>query len=103
MEEAVPGEGVGVEVTLTEACAFFDESAALVAVTAKVPALLPAVYRPEEEMEPPVADQVIAVFEDPVTVAENCFVEPVCTEAEVGVMDTVTEAGGGVELMVTVA
>ena len=71
------------------------------AVTANVPTLLPAVYRPADEIVPPVADQVTAVLEDPVTVAENCCVAPDWTEADVGLMATVTGAGG--ELMVTVA
>lgn len=39
------------------------------------------------------ADQVTAVFELPVTVAENCFVVAVCIEAEVGVRVIPTEAG----------
>ena len=54
-----------------------EESARLVALTEKVPAVLPAVYKPEEEMVPPVADQEMPEFEFPVTVLENCWVEPV--------------------------
>ena len=38
------------------------------------------------EIVPPVADQVTAVLLLPVTVAVNCCVPPVCSEAEVGVM-----------------
>ena len=50
---------------------------------------------------PPVADQVTAVLLVPVTVAANCCVPPVKSEAEVGV--TLTETGGGAALTVTVA
>lgn len=70
-------------------------SAALVAVIENVPATLPAVYKPLDEMEPPVADQVTALFELPVTVALNCCVPPVCTVAELGEIETDTVAGGG--------
>jgi hypothetical protein len=74
-----------------------------VAVTAKVPAALPAEYRPLEEIVPPVADQVTLVFELPVTEAENCCVAPVSTAADVGAIVTVTTGGAGNEVMVTVA
>ncbi|HYA64032.1 MAG TPA: hypothetical protein VED66_12595 [Candidatus Sulfotelmatobacter sp.] len=42
------------------------------AVTAKLPADEPATNKPPEEMVPPVALQVTAVFEEPVTLAVNC-------------------------------
>ena len=73
------------------------------AVTAKVPAALAAEYRPLEEIVPPVADQVTLVFEVPAAEAENCCVAPVCSEAEVGAIVTVTAGGEGDEVMVTVA
>src|ERR1700730_10562525 len=60
----------------------------LVAVTAKVPAVAPAVKSPAEEIVPPVADQLMPVFDVPETVAENCWVLPVWTEAEGGLMAT---------------
>ena len=58
--------------TVTLAVAVFEVSATLVAVTSKVPAVLPAVYIPADEIVPPVALQVTVVFDVPVTVAENC-------------------------------
>ncbi len=67
----------GGAVTVTVADADFVASAELVAVTVYVPAVAGAVYRPEVDMEPPVADQVTAVLVVPVTVAENCWVAPV--------------------------
>jgi hypothetical protein len=66
----------------------------LVAVTVKVPAVLPAVKTPAE-IVPPVADQVTAVFELPVTVAENGFVLPDCTDAEAGLIVTATDGVPG--------
>jgi hypothetical protein len=53
-----------------------------------VPAVEGAVYRPEVEMVPPVADQVTAVFVEPLTLAVNCLVPPVAKEAEIGLMAT---------------
>jgi hypothetical protein len=52
---------------------------------------------PVAEIVPPVADQVTAVFDVPVTVAENCFVFPACTEVGLGLTETATVgvAGGG--------
>lgn len=47
-------------------------------------------YKPDEEMVPPVADHVTEVFVDPVTVAENCLVAPVWMDALVGVIVTDT-------------
>ena len=44
---------------------------------------------------PPVADQITPVFDVPVTVAENCWVLPVWTEAEVGLTATDTAAAAG--------
>jgi len=78
--------------TVTVAEADLVLSAALVAVTVKVPALLGAVYSPLEEMLPPVADQVTAVLLEPLTVAVNCCVPFVRIEAETGEMATVTPA-----------
>ena len=88
------------EVTVTVATADLVESAALVALTVKVPAVLAAVYRPDELMEPPVADHVTAVLLLPVTLAENCCVPPVESDAEPGEMLTATTAAA---LTVTVA
>jgi hypothetical protein len=48
------------------------------------------VYRPDDEIEPPVADQATAVLLAPVTVAVNCLVPPVDSEAEPGAMETAT-------------
>jgi hypothetical protein len=45
------------------------------------------------ETVPPVADQVTAVFVEPVTVAVNCCVAPVSRAAETGEMDTATTGG----------
>ena len=42
------------------------------------------------ETVPPVANQVTAVFVEPVTVAVNCCVAPVSSAAETGEMDTPT-------------
>ena len=50
---------------------------------------------------PPVADQVTAVLVVPVTVAVNCWVPPVCSDAEIGL--TLTTMGGGGAVTVTVA
>jgi hypothetical protein len=50
---------------------------------------------------PPLADQVTAVLVAPVTVAVNCWVPPVCTDAEVGL--TLTTTGGGGAVTVTLA
>ena len=73
MEEAVPGGGGGAgALIVTAAFADLVWSAALVAVTAKLPADEPATNKPPEEMVPPVALQVTAVFEEPVTLAVNC-------------------------------
>jgi hypothetical protein len=49
-----------------------------------VPAVLGAVYNPDDDTVPPVALQVTAVFVEPDTVAENCCVPPVVSDAEVG-------------------
>jgi hypothetical protein len=50
---------------------------------------------PEEEIVPPVADQVTLVLLAPVTVAENCWEPPVWTDAELGVTLIATVAAGG--------
>ena len=94
MDEAVPGGGAGAA-TVTEDCADFVVSATLVAVTAKLPAAFPATNMPDEETVPPVAAQFTAVFEEPVTVAENCWDAPSTREAEVGEMATLMEGAGG--------
>jgi len=86
--------GGGEEFTVTVAEADLVVSATLVALTVYVPVVLGAVYSPEEEMVPPVADQVTDVLLLPVTDAANCCVAPVCIEAEVGVTLTLTAGGG---------
>ena len=60
-----------------------------------------AVYSPLLDTVPPVADQVTDVFVLPVTVAVNCCVPPVCSEADVGL--TLTTTGGGGAMTVTLA
>ena len=55
------------------------------------------------EIVPPVADQMTAVFVLPLTVAVNCCVPPVCSEAEVGLMLTATGGGGAVTVTVAEA
>jgi hypothetical protein len=45
-----------------------------------------AVYRPDAEIVPPVADHVTDVLLDPVTVAVNCCVPLVVNEALAGLM-----------------
>jgi len=55
----------------------------------------------EPVQPPPETLQVTAVLVVPVTVAANCCVFPVCTEADVGLMLTATGTGGG--LIETVA
>ena len=47
-------------------------------------------YKPELETVPPVAVQVTAVFDVPVTVAVNCCVADVCKDAEVGLTEMLT-------------
>jgi len=59
-------------------------SCTLVAVTVNVPCVVPAVYRPNEEIVPPVAVHVTPVSVALATVAVNCFVAPVATDALVG-------------------
>jgi hypothetical protein len=88
-------------VTVTVADADLVVSATLVAVTVNVPAVFGAVYRPVDETVPPVVDHVTAVLLLPVTVAVNCCVRPVKSEAVVGLMLTATTGGGA--LTVTVA
>ncbi len=57
-----------------------------------MPEVLGAVYRPELEIVPAVADQVTDVFVEPVTVALNCCVAFVRMVAAVGVSETATGA-----------
>ena len=49
-----------------------------------------AVYRPLLETLPAVADHVTDVFVEPVTVAVNCCVPFVKSEADVGLIETAT-------------
>ncbi len=67
-------------------------SAALVAVTVYVPAVLGAVYSPLEEIVPLLADQVTEVFVVPLTVTVNCCVAPFSRDAVVGEMEIETGA-----------
>jgi len=90
------GVGVGggaVVVTVTVAWSNLVVSAWLVAVTVNVPAALGAVYMPDEEMAPPVADQVTVVFVALLTVAVNCCCPPTCRGTLWGVMATETALG----------
>ncbi len=65
-----------------------------------MPAVVGAVNRPAVETVPPVADHVTAVFVVPVTVAVNCCVAPVITDALLGLIATATT---GAVVTVTVA
>jgi hypothetical protein len=76
-----------------DAVALLVVSWRLVAVTEKVPVVVPAVKRPVEETVPPVAVQVTAVLAAFVTVAANCCVPFVKTVAADGVTLTPTDAG----------
>jgi positive regulator of sigma E activity len=88
-------DGVCGAVTVTVAEADLLESALLVAITVSVPALLGAVYAPEELMVPSAADQVTDLLEAvPWTVALNWAVPPVLTDVEAG--ETATEVTTGV-------
>jgi hypothetical protein len=51
-------------------------------------------------IDPLVADQLTAVLLEPLTLAENCCVLPVCNEAEPGLIETET---GAATLTVAVA
>ena len=88
-------------VTVTAAEADFVVSACEMAFTVTVAGLgtvVGAVYNPAVEIVPVVVFppvtlftcQVTAVLEDPVTVAVNCCVAVVCTEADVGDTETLT-------------
>ena len=55
------------------------------------------------EIVPAVADQVTDVLVLPVTVAANCYVPPVYSDAEVGLMLTATGGGGAVTVTVAKA
>ena len=59
-----------------------------------MPAVVGAVYRPLLETVPPVVDHVTAGLLVPLTVAVNCCVPPVCSDAELGLMLTDTAAAG---------
>jgi hypothetical protein len=85
--------GGGLEVIFTVAEAVLLLSAALVAATVKVPGVLGAVYKPLAEMLPPLVDQLTPALLAPLTVAANCSVLPVCSEAVVGEMATEAEVG----------
>jgi hypothetical protein len=77
------------------AVADFVVSATLVAVTVSVPAIEGATYAPVDEMVPSSAAHVTAVFATvPCTVAENCSVPLVVTEAEEGESVTEFTTGG---------
>jgi len=80
-------------VTVTDAEAFFVVSATLVAVTVYVPAVLGAVYNPELDTVPLLADHVTDMFEVPVIEALNCCVALVFRDALVGLTEIPTETG----------
>jgi hypothetical protein len=84
----------GGSLTVTAAEADLLPSAMLTACTVNVPAVAGAVYMPVPEMVPPVADQETAVLLVPATVAVNCCVPPVESEADGGLMLTEITGGG---------
>jgi hypothetical protein len=88
-------EGVGV-LTVTVAEADLLLSAALVAVTVKLPAPAGAVYKPEAESLPPFELQFTLVLVLPVTVAVNSRVPPGANIALIGAMLIETDGGGTV-------
>ena len=95
-----PPETIGIGgVTVSMAWADFVLSATLVAVIVAVvvDTTLGAVNRPLGETVPLEADQVTAVFEALLTVAENCCVSPEARLAEVGVMEIETAGSGLIE------
>ncbi len=55
-----------------------------------MPAAVGAVYKPELDIDPPVAVHVTVVFVVPVTVAVNCCVPLVISDTEAGLIDTET-------------
>jgi hypothetical protein len=79
-------------VTVTVDESDLELSATLVAMTVYVPAVPGAVYKPETEIVPPVADHETDVLLVPVTLAVNCCVPFVLSEAVAGVIDTLTGA-----------
>lgn len=85
-----------VEVTVRLADADFVVSAWLVAVTVTfaVEVTDGAVRSPEFEMVPAEADQVTAVFAEPLTLAVYCAELPEDTVVFAGVIDTETVAAG---------
>ncbi len=80
-----------VALTVTAAEADLLVSATLVAVTTKLPGFMGAAYAPLEEMLPPLAFQVTDVLLVPLTLAENCWLLPHCSDAELGNTATATE------------
>ena len=66
-----------------------------------MPAVVGAVYKPELDTLPPVADHVTAVFELPVTVAENCCDASTWIDAAVGLITI--EITGGATVTVALA
>jgi hypothetical protein len=84
--------GGGWDDTVIVAEADFVGSALLVAVTEYVPAVAGAVYSPEEETVPDVADQLTDVLLVPVRVAVNCCVALTWIAATGGLMETATGA-----------
>ena len=91
--DAEPGEIVTATVAITATAAEADllVSATLVAVTTKLPGFMGAAYVPLEEMFPPLAFQVTDVLLVPLTLAENCWLVPHCSEVELGNTATATE------------
>jgi hypothetical protein len=101
MEDAVPevvggAPGAEVAVTVTVAWADLELSARLAAVTLNVPALLPALNIPVEEIVPPEAVHATAVLDIPVTVAENSCVLPDWTDTELGLTTILLDGVVGV-------
>jgi hypothetical protein len=81
---------------MTLADADLVASAALVAVTVKLPVADPARYAPVDEIVPPVALQLTAVLVDPVTAAVKSCIPPEVRVALVGAMLIETDGAGTV-------
>lgn len=108
MEVVVIASALGVVVdgfTETLALAFFVESAALVAITVTLVLVETdgAVNIPSLEIDPALADQVTAVFEDPCTVAANFCPVPAVIVAALGDTVILTLLVAGLILSVALA
>jgi hypothetical protein len=64
-------------------------------VAVRLEEVVGAVYRPDAEIVPALADHVTAVLLFPVTVAVNCWLLPDCRVAEAGEIEMLSGSGGG--------